>query len=155
MNVLQDTNIVARMAQPGTAQYRTAFDAVAALRLRGDIPCLVPQVLTEFWVVCTRPVSANGLGLSAAQAAAELARVLALFPLLPETAGIFPEWRRLVVAHQVVGRNAYDARLVAGMAVHGITHILTFNTADFTRYPGITVLDPAAVAAAVGTPPTP
>jgi hypothetical protein len=90
--------------------------------------------------------------LTTAQADAELARVLGLFPLLfPDTAGIFPEWRRLVVAHQVGGRGAHDARLVAAMAVHGITRLVTFNTADFSRYSGITVLDPAAVA----VPPAP
>lgn len=147
MNVLLDTNILARMAQPGTAAYQTALDAVTALQLRGDIPCLVPQILYELWVVATRPVVVNGLGLTAAQADAELARVLGLFPLLfPDTASILPEWRRLVVAHQVLGRNAHDARLVAAMIVHGLTHLLTFNTSHFTRFPGIIVLDPAAVA---------
>jgi predicted nucleic acid-binding protein len=154
MNVLLDTNILARMAQPGTAAYQSALDAVTALHVRGDVPCLVPQVLYELWVVATRPAAVNGLGFTPAQADAELARVLGLFPLFfPDTAAIFPEWRRLVAAHQVSGRSAHDARLVAAMAVHGLTHLLTFNTAHFARYPGITVLDPAAVAA--GQPPTP
>ena len=66
MNVLLDTNILARMAQPGTVPYQTTLDAVNALQLRGDIPCLVPQVLYELWVVATRPVAVNGLGLTAA-----------------------------------------------------------------------------------------
>ena len=35
-----------------------------------------------------------------------------------------------------------DARLVAAMTVHGVRHVLTFNGEDFSRYPGITVLDP-------------
>lgn len=153
MNVLLDTNILARMAQPGTAAYQTALDAVTALQLRGDVPCLVPQVLYELWVVATRPLMANGLGFTTAQADAELVRLLGLFPLLSDTAGIFPEWRTLVATHQVSGRNAHDARLVAAMAVHGLTHILTFNTAHFARFPGITVLDPVAIAAA--PPPTP
>ncbi|MCG6133823.1 MAG: hypothetical protein MET45_04030 [Nostoc sp. LLA-1] len=30
--------------------------------------------------------------------------------------------------------NVHDARLVAVMCVHGLTHILTFNISDFTRY---------------------
>jgi hypothetical protein len=29
---------------------------------------------------------------------------------------------------------------------HGLTHLLTFNTADFLRYPGIELLDPQSVA---------
>ncbi|HJT76516.1 MAG TPA: PIN domain-containing protein [Gemmataceae bacterium] len=153
MNVLLDTNILARLAEPGTVASQVAHDAVRALPLRGDVPCLVPQVLYELWVVATRPVAANGLGFTPAQADAELARVLTLFPLFfPDTAAIFPEWRRLVVAHQVSGRNAHDTRLVAAMAVHGLTHLLTFNTAHFARFPGITVLDPAVIAVA---PPPP
>ena len=50
------------------------------------------------------------------------------------------------MAHQVLGRNAHDPRLVAAMVVHGLTHLLTFNAGDFARYPGLTVLDPATVA---------
>jgi predicted nucleic acid-binding protein len=142
MNVLLDTNLLVRMAQPGTAPFQIAVDAVTALQLRGDTPCLVPQVLHEFWVVLTRPVAVNGLGLTASQADAELARVLGLFPLVfPDTAGIFPEWRRLVATHQVLGKNAHDARLVAAMSVHGLTHLLTFNPTHFARFPGITTLD--------------
>jgi predicted nucleic acid-binding protein len=154
MNVLLDTNILARMAQPGTAPYQVAVDAVTALQLRGDTPCLVPQALYEFCVVLTRPVAVNGLGLSAPQADAELARVLGLFPLVfPDTPGIFPEWRRLVANHQVLGKNAHDARLAAAMNVHGLTHLLTFNPAHFARFPGITTIDPAAVPP--HPPPTP
>src|SRR5262249_23637011 len=154
MNVLLDTNILTRMAQPGTAPSQVAHDATDALGQRGDTPCLVPQVLYEFWVVATRPVAVNGLGLTAPQADAEFARVLGLFPLLfPDTASILPEWRRLVVALQVLGRNAHDARLVAAMTVHGLTHLLTFNTAHFSRVPGITLLDPATVAAPLCGPP--
>jgi predicted nucleic acid-binding protein len=152
MNVLLDTNILTRMAQPGTEPSQIALDAVNALQLRGDTLSLVPQVLYEFWVVATRPAAVNGLGLTAPQADDELTRVLALFPLLiPDPPAILPEWRRLVAAHQVLGRNAHDARLVAAMTVHGLTHLLTFNTADFARFSGITVLDPASLT----SPPTP
>jgi predicted nucleic acid-binding protein len=145
MNVLLDTNVLARSAQPGHPQHQTALDAVSALQLRGDRPCLVPQVLYELWVVATRPKSENGLALTPAGADRELARVEAFFPLLPDTAAVFTEWRRLVVNHHVSGRTAHDARFVAAMAVHGITHLLTFNTTHYSRYPGITVLDPAVL----------
>jgi predicted nucleic acid-binding protein len=153
MNVLLDTNILSRMAQPGHAHHRAAIDATTALPLRGDVLCLVPQVLYEFWVVATRPTGVNGLGLSVTAMAAELSRLKTIFPLLPDTAAIFPEWERLVTAHQVSGKNAHDARLVAAMAVHRVTHLLTFNTADFSRFPGITTLDPFAITPPV--PPTP
>ena len=47
---------------------------------------------------------------------------------------IYAEWRQLIVAFGVSGAKVHDARLVATMRVHAVTHILTLNTADFTRY---------------------
>lgn len=64
---------------------------------------------------------------------------------LPDTAEIFPEWKRLVGEHQVSGLQVYDARLVAAMNVYGVKSILTFNVDDFTRYPGIQILRPESV----------
>jgi predicted nucleic acid-binding protein len=145
MIVLLDTNILGRMVEVGHPQHQAALDSSDALGKRGDVPSIVPQVLYELWVVATRPITANGFGLTPTQAAAEMARLQALFPLLPDTPAIFPEWQRLVLAHQVSGKNAHDARLVAAMTTHGVTHILTFNTGDFARYAGITALDPAAI----------
>lgn len=47
----------------------------------------------------------------------------------------------------VSGVQVHDARLVAAMQAHNITHILTFNTSDFTRYAslGIVPVDPATI----------
>lgn len=145
MNIPLDANVLARMAQPGHAHHLIAIDAVNALVLRGDTPCLFPQTLYEFWVVATRQTALNGLGFTANQAAAELSRLKRLFPLLHDSPAIYPEWERLVTVHQIMGKNAHDARIVAAMTTHGLTHVLTFNTNDFTRYPGITALDPAVV----------
>jgi predicted nucleic acid-binding protein len=147
MNVLIDTNILGRMAEPGHPHHQPALDATAALSQQGHALCLVPQVLYEFWVTATRPTAANGLGLSATEAAAELGRLKGLFTIMPDNAAIYSEWERLVILHQVTGKNAHDARIVAAMVVHGLTHLLTFNTADFARFPGVTALDPASVAA--------
>ncbi|MEI6442036.1 MAG: hypothetical protein WCO29_02610 [Nostocales cyanobacterium ELA583] len=33
-----------------------------------------------------------------------------------------------------MGVNVHDARLVAVILAHGLTHILTFNISDFKRY---------------------
>ena len=67
--------------------------------------------------------------------------------LIPDTDRIYPEWEALVTAYAVSGKPAHDARLVAAMQVHGLDAILTFNTADFTRFASITVLDPMVVSA--------
>jgi predicted nucleic acid-binding protein len=146
MSTLLDTNVLTRSAQPLHPMFKPAVEAVAALRARGEELCLVPQVIYEFWVVCTRPLGENGLGMSPTQAQAEIDRLKQLFKLLEDTPAIFPEWERLVVKHHVAGKNAHDARLVAAMRVHGLGQILSFNVADFARYEGIVVLSPEGVA---------
>jgi len=145
VSVLLDTNVLLRLAQPHHRQYRAATGGVARARLAGEALSVTPQNIAEFWAVATRPVgAANGLGLTAAAAAAEIATIEQMFELAADDPEIYPIWKGLVVTHRVLGAQAYDARLVAAMLAHGIDRILTFNVADFSRY-GVTVLHPAAV----------
>jgi len=144
MTVLLDTNILSRLAEPGHRMHQPAEDAVNALRAQGHALCVVPQNFYEFWSVCTRPLAVNGLGKTAAEAAAELVKIRAGFTLIDDVPAILPTWEALVTAHGVTGKNAHDARLVAAMLVHGVGHLLTFNDKDFRPYP-ITVLTPSNV----------
>jgi predicted nucleic acid-binding protein len=149
MTALVDTNVLLRMAEPGHVQHRMAMDSTVALGRQGYDLYSVPQTVYEFWVVCTRPLTVNGLGRSAAEAEAEVQRVTGAFPVLGDGLRVYRRWLRLVTTTPVLGKKAHDARLVAAMRVHGIDTILTFNDADFRRFPGITVLTPAGI---VGTP---
>ena len=101
-----------------------------------------PQNLVEFWSVATRPAAANGLGLTVAQAAADVDRIADMFPIVEDVPLIHEHWRRLVESGGVIGRQAFDARLVAVMRVHDISHLLTFDVGGFRRFPGVVVLDP-------------
>jgi predicted nucleic acid-binding protein len=131
---------------PSDAGNGLARAAMSQLLRNRDELILMPQNLYEFWVVATRPADKNGYGLTPTATAAELVKLRAQFTILDDIPDILPEWERLVVAHSVLGKNAHDARLVAAMLVHGVTHLLTFNDGDFRRFPGITVLTPATVA---------
>ena len=142
MAFLLDTSVVTRIAQPHQPQYSSVMDTLVTLRLRGESLFLVPQVLVEFWVVCTRPSSVNGLGLTVAEAIDEQRRLKRLCPVLADTASIYPEWERLIATYGVMGKQAHDARVVAAMLVHRVTHILTFNTRHFRRYHDITAVEP-------------
>lgn len=149
MSVLLDTNILARLTQSTSPQHSVARSAVNSLQKAGERLCIVPQVLYEFWVICTRPIGnpSNGLGISVDQVKTEISRAHALFTFLPDTPGVYMEWERLVVVHQIKGKNSHDARLMAAMNVHGINQLLSFNVPDFARYPGIQIIDPTRVAA--------
>jgi predicted nucleic acid-binding protein len=154
MNVLLDTNVLLRMAEPAHAQYPEALDATDLLGKQGHTLGLVPQNFYEFWVVSTRPLAQNGRGKTPDEVAAEFAFLESHFVVFPDTPAVFDGWKRLLAAYKVVGKPSHDARLVAAMLAHGITHVLTFHGQDFRRYTGITVLSPAGVAAPP-VPPTP
>ena len=94
---------------------------------------------------CYTAAARNGFGLFPANADQLLRLLERLFPILFDKPDLYPEWRRLVVDFEVAGVQVHDARLVAAMKTYGITHILTFNKADFARYAraGIVAVDPA------------
>src|SRR6266852_9420521 len=64
---------------------------------------------------------------------------------------IFSRWERIVGLYQVTGKQAHDARIVAAMSVHGLTHLLTFNDRDFRRFTEITVVNPQDIISPSGS----
>jgi predicted nucleic acid-binding protein len=145
MRVLLDTNILTRSFQPNHQQHTLAVGAVSSLRSRGDSLFLVPQNLYEFWVVATRPIGENGLGLAAPSARARLQDLKRSFTLLDDVPALFSTWENLVVNHGVIGKSAHDARLVAAMNLANLEGILTFNATDFGRYSYVDVIRPESV----------
>jgi predicted nucleic acid-binding protein len=145
MPVLVDTNLLLRSLDPNHLMNACAVYALTQLRGQGETLHIVPQNLIEFWNVYTRPLERNGLGRTPEEASLEVQQLKSLFILMPDTAAIYIEWEQLVSRYQVRGVNVHDARLVAAMQVHGLTHILTFNARDFTRYAEITVVEPTSL----------
>src|SRR5882762_4340050 len=100
MDVLLDTNILARCIEPTHSQHQLANDAIAFLVRRGDRLCLLPQILYEYFVVCTRPQHENGgLGMSNAEEVAEIKRVQSLFELLSDPPNLYPAWLFFACQH--------------------------------------------------------
>lgn len=147
MRILVDTNVILRFSDPSHAQHRVAATALELLETQGHELRLVPQVVYEYWVAGTRPLENNGLGFSPAELQQFLTDIVALLPLLRDERVVFDHWLKLAGTHDVRGKKAHDTRLAAAMLRHEVTHLLTFNGADFLRYPHVTVIDPADVAA--------
>lgn len=149
MAYLLDTTILGRLANATDVQHAIAARAVFELHRRGEVLHVTPQVLVEFRNVATRPLTVNGLGLSARESETMSATFESRFPLLEETPDIYPAWKALVAALGVIGKQVHDARLVAVCHAHAVTHVLTFNVGHFVRLagfgPGIAVVDPTAV----------
>ena len=98
------------------------------------------QVVREYLVVATRPIESNGLGLSAAEAEANVNKFLSRLELYDETEAVSKRLRQLVTAHNLHGKRLHDANIVATMVVHGIRTLLTQNAADFAPFNDITIL---------------
>jgi len=138
---LLDTNVVLRLIDREAPEHRVCQAAVEALITREEELCLAPQVLVEFWVAATRPVSANGYGWDPDFTDGQIGLLCGLFRLRPERNDIFPRWRELVRERAVRGKRAHDARLAAFVIVHDIDAVITLNSSDFRGF-GVSVLEP-------------
>lgn len=132
--ILLDTNIILRSKQ----KHSPHFDAVVSklLKLADTEAELVvcPQVIYEFYVVATRPLNKNGLGLSTINAKNEIDNILETYYMPPEDDRLFYIWRKIIADYNVSGKNAHDARIVAFMIMHGIKKLYTLNLSDFARF---------------------
>ncbi len=115
MRILLDTNLLLRLGDRGSPSHGEAVAAVDWLHAHGQECAIVPQVLYEYWVVATRPVNVNGLGMETGVVEQALEKWATLVKLHRDERGVFGYWRDLVSAHEVKGKNAHDARLVAAM----------------------------------------
>lgn len=144
MSYAVDTNVLARSVQVNHPMHESARKSVRLLLERGDEVYVLPQNFYEFWVIATRPEEKNGLGLSVSEAQNHLTSFETTLLLVPDIPPIYSRWKNLVNQRAVMGKNAHDARIIAAMDVHGISHLLTFNGSDFKRFDDlITVVEPA------------
>lgn len=140
---LFDSNTFLRLAEKNSPHRLIVFNAIRRLRTANESLYYTPQVLAEFWNVCTRPASSRGgLGLSVVQTERKTELIGKYFTILHDNPATFSEWRRLVSDLQVKGVQVHDAKLVASMIAHNITHLVTFNVKDFSRFTMIDVVDP-------------
>ncbi|HEY6945648.1 MAG TPA: PIN domain-containing protein [Candidatus Acidoferrum sp.] len=142
---LVDTNILLRIARRSDPQHKAVDAALGRLAEHGTTLYYTLQNIAELWNVMTRPITSNGLGLSAAETDREVQAIEAGMSLLADNAAVYQEWRKIVVKHNVSGVRVHDARLAAAMYVHGVTNILTMNVADFSRFEGLSALHPESV----------
>ncbi|GIV19091.1 MAG: hypothetical protein KatS3mg023_0842 [Armatimonadota bacterium] len=133
--ILLDTSVLLREIHVHDAYHQTVVYSVEKLVSTGWMTYVAPQCLQEYWAVATRPPEARGgLGLSVERAAEDIEQIISAHDVLVENAEIFQVWRRVVIDYRVLGRQVWDARIAAIMKLHGISHLLTFNTQDFRRF---------------------
>jgi predicted nucleic acid-binding protein len=141
MRILVDTNVLVRSVEVGHGQHQASVDAMEGLRRQHQL-LTVPQVFYEFWAVVTRPIANNGLGMTPTEAHAAMSDIKRLIPVLRDERAILAFWEHLVSSLGVRGKQSHDAHLAAAMQRHAVTHLLTFNSADFARFTFVTTLSP-------------
>jgi predicted nucleic acid-binding protein len=147
MRYLLDTGILLRLVNRQADGHDAIRAAVRALKNLGHSTLSSFQNRSEFWNVCTRPQTARGgLGLTADETRRRLAAIERIAPILPDVPEVYEKWRELVTTLGVAGVQVHDAKLVALMITHGVSHILTLNARDFSRYLGIDAVAPGDVA---------
>lgn len=142
---LVDTNILLRMTRRSDPKHQLVDAALAQLAGQGTILHYTHQNIAELWNAMTRPLVRNGFGLTVADAEREVRAIEAGMSFLPDSEGVYQEWRRIVVQYGVSGAQVHDARLAAAMYVHRISHILTLNVSDFGRFGGLIVVHPNSI----------
>lgn len=146
MRVLVDTSILVALKGVDAARVMEAQRAIQTLDVQGSSLFICAQVVMEYWAVATRPASARGgLGLSVAQADADVQAFLNQFAWAADNDSLFEVWHDIVRNYAVSGRQVWDARIAALMQIHSVPMLLTYNTADFQRYNFLQAVAPSAV----------
>lgn len=127
-----DTNVLIDATNVARPRHRSA------LAVLEHHPTLVmsAQIAREYLVACTRPATANGLGLRTEGALNNLAQMRAAVALLPEEKPVLPTLLELLRARPCEGKVVHDASVVASLQVHGVEELITSNPEDFERFSG-------------------
>ena len=81
MSCLADTNVLLRYVQQNHEMHAAALAALDFLIRRGEMVAIVPQNITEFWNVCTRPSNQNGLGLTPSETDKQISKLAEMIDL--------------------------------------------------------------------------
>ena len=139
--ILLDTNIILRSKQSASLHYQEVTQKLIELVTSGEELCICPQIIYEFYVVATRPIDKNGLGLSTEIASNEIENITKTYTLLEDNKFVYHNWLELVSKHNVIGKTAHDTRIVALMKSYEIQKLYTLNKSDFRRFePLITLI---------------
>ena len=144
--ILLDTGILISVIDTARADHSICRELVE----RHPSLAVCAQTCREFLAVSTRPTTANGLGMTSADACRNLEQLRCRISTLAEEKPLLPELLNLVKTYNLIGRGIHDAGIVAAAQAHRIKLLVTSDAQIFTRYaPEISVISPAEVMASV------
>lgn len=135
-----DTNVLLTATDVLRPSHLEAQRIFSKASQQGFHLALSGQILREYLVVATRPVEANGLGLTVPDAVENVEQFLEFANLFEETEDVALRLRELAKNLDVRGPRLHDANIVATMLVHRIPVLVTQNSKDFIGFGGIKTL---------------
>lgn len=139
--VFLDTNVLLAATDLARPERDAALGVLERWPREGVALYVSGQVLREYLAVATRPAKSNGLGLSPADAVANVRALRSRLQVLAEDGRQQDTLLRLVHEHDVSGKQVHDANIVAAMLAASLEVLLTLNGEDFRRYePALQVL---------------
>lgn len=137
-----DTNVFLSATDTGRAEHHQAVLVLSDWAGRGTTLYASGQIMREYLAVATRPTGNNGLGISQADALANVRALRSRISLLAEDSGVADRLLRLLDEVSCTGKQVHDASVVATMLVHGIGQLVTINVEDFSRFEPLITLIP-------------
>jgi predicted nucleic acid-binding protein len=128
-----DTNVLVFAANPHSPWHGAAELSLQAARRDGIALCISPQVVREFIAAASRP-QPNMPPPPLDPILENVHRIRAGYELLNERAATIDHLVELLKAVPARGKQVHDANIVATMLTHGVSTLLTHNTADFIRF---------------------
>lgn len=129
-----DTNVLLAATDEARVDHEQALVALNDWPAAGAMLYSSGQILREYLAVATRPVTANGLGLSRPDAVANVRAFRARLTVLGEDRRVSEQLLQLLDRVACSGKQVHDANIVATMLVHGVGTVVTANTDDFKRF---------------------
>jgi predicted nucleic acid-binding protein len=138
--VFVDTNVLLAATDPARSTHSKALSVFEDRPAKGQTVVMSGQVIREYLVVATRPISANGLSLRPVDALANIAAFSAACFVVDEKETVRTKLRELIRIHDLKGKRIHDANLVATMAAYGISKVITENRGDFDIFEQVEIL---------------
>lgn len=138
--VFVDTNVLLAATDPTRSTHKNALSVFEDRPATGQTVVMSGQIIREYLVVATRPVSANGLNLKPTDALANIAAFRAVCFVVDEKEKVRAKLRDLIRTHDLKGKRIHDANLVAAMGAHGIFRLITENPRDFDIFEQIEII---------------
>jgi predicted nucleic acid-binding protein len=136
-----DTNILLYSTSPASPWHTLAIQTLEAAQQSATEIFVSTQVLREYLAASTR-LNAQGSGQPLTDILANLQTFQTDFRVVEDDVRVFNVLVTLFQNFNFAGRQVYDGNIVATMQVYGITHLLTHNVADFTRFAGLITVIP-------------